>query len=329
MATEQTTGQSGSSGSSGTAVRYRAENAGDWGAPVATDGGQYGTDTFALPDGARLFFRFWQAADATAPVLVFLHGLGAHTGWFIDMGNELHARGLTVYMPDHRGFGRSDGDRGHIRDWHLYPADTSAFLDEVGRRAPGAPLFLLGHSMGGRFALYVAAADAHEGRNRLAGLVLINPWVKEVNRIPARQQLGIGLRGVRGSSRIVDYEYPLSVLTANPEAHQLLQSDPNWVKRQTASFLYQVGLRMAGGLLKQARTVRCPALVLQSEADTSVLIKRGRKMYDVLGSKDKAYKLYPGFAHDFEFEPERSALDEDIARWCVAHAQPPQARAQG
>jgi acylglycerol lipase len=128
---------------------------------------------------------------------------------------------------------------------------------------------------------------------------------------------------------MVAYEYPLSVLTANPEAHELLQSDPNWVKQQSASFLYQVGLRMASGLLKQAKAVRCPALVLQSEADTSVIIKRTRKMYDVLGSKDKAYKTYPGFAHDFEFEPERAALDDDIAQWCAAHAQPPQPRAQG
>jgi len=321
MATEQTTGQPGMSG------KYRVENAGDWGTPIATDGGQYGTDTFALPDGARLFFRFWQGTDATAPVLVLLHGLGAHTGWFIDMGNELHARGLTVYMPDHRGFGHSDGDRGHVRDWRVYPRDTSAFLDEVRRRAPGAPLFLLGHSMGGRFALYVAAADERAGsgrRNRMAGLILVNPWVKEVNRIPPRQQLGIGLGGMRGSPKIVNYEYPLSVLTANPEAHQLLLSDPNWVKQQSASFLYQVGLRMAGGLLKQAKAVRCPALVLQSEADTSVLIHRTRKMYGVLGSKDKAYKIYPGFAHDFEFEPERAVLDDDIAQWCVAHAQPPQ-----
>jgi lysophospholipase len=308
MATEQT------------GTKYRAENAGDWGAPAAADGGQYGTDTFALPDGAKLFYRFWQAADATAPSLVLLHGLGAHTGWFIDMGNELHARGLTIYMPDHRGFGRSDGERGHVRDWRVYPRDTSAFLDEAQRRSPGAPLFALGHSMGGRFMLYVAAEEAQSGRNRLAGLILVNPWVKEVNRIPLGQQVGIGLRGMRGSSRIVNYKYDPANMTTNPEAHQLLQSDPNWVKQQSASFLYQVGLQMAGGVLKQAKAVRCPTLVLQSGADKAILIKRTRKMYDALGAKDKTYKTYPGFAHDFEFEPERAALDADIAAWCASHA---------
>jgi lysophospholipase len=269
-------------------------------------------------------------------VLVLLHGLGAHTGWFIDMGNELHARGLTVYMPDHRGFGRSGGPRGHVRDWRVYPADTSAFLDEVRRRTPGAPLVVLGHSMGARFAVYVAAQDSQDaqdaasappsprgggagGWGRLAGLILINPWVKEVNRIPAHKQVGIGLRGMRGSPAIVDYPYDVATMTANPEAHELLRADPNWVKQQSASFLYQVGLRMAGGLLKQARVVRCPALVLQCDADQSVQIKHTRKLYDALGSKDKTYRTYPGFAHDFEFEPGRAVLDEDIVVWCANH----------
>ena len=44
----------------------------------------------------------------------FMHGLGAHSGWFIDMGNSLNEQGLTVYAIDHRGFGRSGGFRGHM-----------------------------------------------------------------------------------------------------------------------------------------------------------------------------------------------------------------------
>ncbi|HST90518.1 MAG TPA: alpha/beta hydrolase, partial [Ktedonobacterales bacterium] len=86
-----------------TQAMYRPENIGDWSAPRAAPGGAYGTRTLTMPDGAEIFYRYWQAADSTAPALVFLHGLGAHTGWFIDLGNALNALGLTVYMDDHRG----------------------------------------------------------------------------------------------------------------------------------------------------------------------------------------------------------------------------------
>lgn len=302
-----------------TGSKYRSERAGEWGAPTAGPGGEYGTGQLSLGDGVGLFYRYWRASDPTAPVLVLLHGLGAHSGWFIDMGNELAVRGMTVYMPDHRGFGRSDGARGHVRDWRIYPKDTDAFLAEVRRLAPDAPLFVLGHSMGGRFALHVAAADATSGRNQLAGVILVNPWVQEVSKIPLHQQVGIGLGGMRGSRKIVNYEYPVTDMTANPEAHQMLREDPNWVKQQSASFLYQVGLRMSAGLMKLAKTVRCPALVLQSDADKVLVIKKTRKLYELLGSRDKTYKTYPAFAHDFEFEPGRAVLDEDIVVWCANH----------
>src|SRR5262249_8513330 len=110
---------------------YRPEQAGDWGTPRAVAGGVYGTDTLRLVDGTSLYFRYWLAAEPQAPVLVFLHGLGAHTGWFIDFGNELHARGLTVFMDDHRGFGRSEGPRGHVRDARVYARDVASFVDEA------------------------------------------------------------------------------------------------------------------------------------------------------------------------------------------------------
>jgi alpha-beta hydrolase superfamily lysophospholipase len=309
-------------------TKYRGDHAGDWGTPTAD--AAYSTDTYALPDGAKLFFRSWRAADPTTPTLVLMHGLGAHSGWFIDMGNELHTRGLTVYAPDHRGFGRSEGPRGHTRDWRGYPRDVESFLDEVQRRQPGAPLFLLGHSMGGLFAIFVAADDASrvspptsgegaEGRGRLAGVILMNPWIKDTTKLSAGTQAGIALGGLRRSARIVTYPYDVGNMTGNPEAHQLLADDPNWVRSQSASFLFQIGLRMRGQALKRARQVRAPALVLQSEADRVIVQRTVRRCFARLGSQDKTYKTYPGFAHDCEFEPQRAPLDDDIAQWVMAH----------
>lgn len=308
MATEQT------------GSKYRADQIGQWSAPVASEGGEYGEDSLALADGTALFFRFWRSADPAAPALALLHGLGAHSGWFVDMANELHARGLTVYAPDHRSFGRSGGGRGHITDWRIYPQDTLAFLDEVQRRQPGAPLFVLGHSMGARFTLYVAAQDAASGQNRLAGIVLMNPWINDTTKVGLRNVLAIVLRGPRKSSKTVVYDYDVNNMTTNAEAQAMLAADPNWVKHQSASFLYQVGLNMRRKLLDQAKAVRCPALVLQADGDKVVVMKQTRKMYDLLGSGDKTYKTYPGFSHDCEFEPGRAVLDEDVAQWCLAHA---------
>jgi len=303
-----------------TSMMYRVDYAGDWGEPTAAEGGSYGTDTHALPDGAKLFYRYWLAADPRAPTLVLLHGLGAHGGWFIDMGNALNARGLTIFAPDHRGFGRSEGARGHALRWQAYPQDIENLLDAFQARRPGAPLFLLGHSMGGLFAIHVAAEDARSGRNRLAGIVLMNPWIRDTTKLSLGTQLGILFGGRRGSARVVVYPYDVTNMTPNPEADRMLDADPLWVRSQTASFLYQVGLLMRNLVLKRAGEVRAPTLVAQGEADRVVVRQATRLAYERLGSKDKTYKTYPGFCHDCEFEPERAALDDDIAAWTMGHA---------
>ena len=58
-----------------------------------------------------------------------------------------------------------------------------------------------------------------------------------------------------------------------------------------------------------------PALVMQAEADKSVVIGTNRKFYEALVSSDKTWKTYPGYAHDSEFENDRSQLDDDVVTW--------------
>jgi alpha-beta hydrolase superfamily lysophospholipase len=303
-----------------TEVRYDTERIGEWGTPVAAAGGSYTVETVSLPDGAKLHVRVWRAANPSAPTLALLHGLGAHSGWFNDMANSLNAAGLHVYVPDHRGFGRSDGERGHTRDWRGYPADINELLDEIGRREASSKLFALGHSMGGIFVTFAAAEDAKRPTPRLSGIMAMNPWIKDTTSLSLGNTLSVLFGGMRGSSRHVIYPYNTSTMTQNPEAQRLLEADTYWVKTQSASFLYQVGLRMRGQVMARAKEVRTPALVVQGEADRVVVQAATKQYFEALGSADKTYKTYPGYSHDCEFEPDRSALDQDLAAWIHAHS---------
>jgi alpha-beta hydrolase superfamily lysophospholipase len=108
-------------------------------------------------------------------------------------------------------------------------------------------------------------------------------------------------------------------MTTNPDALRMLSEDPYWVRLRTASFYYQIGLRMKGQMLRRARQVRAPALVLQAGADRTVVPAASHKCYLALGSGDKQWKLLPGMAHDSEFEAERGELDDEIAGWIARH----------
>lgn len=302
-----------------TEVRYDVARAGDWGEPNAPGG--YACETLTLRDGTDLFYRTWRAAEVQAPVLVVLHGLGAHTGWFIDLGNALSTRGVTVYADDHRGFGRSGGPRGHVTDYHAYLSDIDELLDEVARREQGRSITVMGHSMGGIFALYAVAADATRSSPRIGGLILLNPWIADTGKVPPLTLVRMLAAGLRGSSRPFAVAGGPDVMTTNDEAVRMLNADSYWVRAESAAFLVQIAVKMRGGVLKQARQVRLPALVLQAELDRSVVPAKSRAAYEALASQDKTYTVLPGYAHDSELEADRSLMDDTIAAWVREHAR--------
>lgn len=301
-----------------TGLKYTAERIGDWGEPASPHEAGYTTDTMTMPDGVTLFYRSWQS-PASAPTLVLLHGLGAHSGWFIDMGNELHARGLTVYAMDHRGFGRSGGPRGHVPSGAIYPRDITHFLQQTRARRSDSPLYILGHSMGGIFALHVAAADAQAAQPLLAGMILLNPWIDNVGAVSPLAVARLLITGGLGSAKPFPVAGGPEAMTTNPEAVTMLTADTYWVRAESAAFLYQI-TRMRMASVAQAKRVRAPALVIQCEQDRSVVPAASRRAFDALASADKTWKTYPDFAHDAEFEPERAVLDDDIAQWIKARS---------
>ncbi|HEX8729573.1 MAG TPA: alpha/beta fold hydrolase, partial [Ktedonobacterales bacterium] len=287
-----------------TQSKYAPERAGDWGVPAAA-AQSYETGAITMSDGVTLFYRHWASA-APAPTLALLHGLGAHTGWFIDMGNELQARGLNVYAVDHRGFGRSEGARGHVTDGGVYLRDLNTFLAQIRMQQPNSPLFILGHSMGAIFALNLAAEDSARTQPTLAGLILMNPWIDDRSKVSPAKVASLLISGRMGSTRPFQTG-DTNTMTTNPEALAMLNDDALWVRAESASFLYHVTM-MRLKAVAQARKTRIPALVIQCEQDLAVVAAASRRAYDALASADKTWKTYANFAHDVEFEPERAIL---------------------
>ena len=107
-------------------------------------------------------------------------------------------------------------------------------------------------------------------------------------------------------------------MTTNPEAVQMLNSDNFWCRKQTASFLFQIFL-MRSAALKKAKLISKPGLVMQAEADKAVVPEASHNLYDTLANNDKTWKTFPGYAHDSEFEADRTRLDDAVVKWITEH----------
>jgi alpha-beta hydrolase superfamily lysophospholipase len=230
------------------------------------------------------------------------------------MGGALAARGLNVWAVDHRGFGRSEGQRGHVTDYRQYVQDVDAVVDAIKAAQLDTKLFVLGHSMGGIFATHYAAAHPE----KLAGVLLLNPWVQDQGKVAIGTQLAVLVRGLAKSPRPYQLAGGPDVMTTNPEAVSMLNADPLWVRAESASFFWQI-LQMRTKQLSLAAKVTLPLLVMQAGQDKSVVASASEDAYRRYGSSDKTWKTYPTYAHDSEFEADRSALDDDIANWIKAH----------
>src|SRR5262249_8446239 len=107
-------------------------------------------------EGVKIFTREWQPEDDPRGVVVISHGLNAHSGLYEWAAQQFTANGLAVYALDHRGRGRSEGERFFVKKFADWTQDLATFIDIVKAREPGLPVFLLGHSAGGVIACVYA-----------------------------------------------------------------------------------------------------------------------------------------------------------------------------
>ncbi len=289
-------------------MRYQEAAQGNWGSMLETATVKVDTEMLPMGDGHKLFLRSWRTDSSD--ILLVLHGLGAHSGWFIDLGNSLAARNLTIYALDHRGFGRSDGPDGHIDNYRTYIQDIASLVTEIQQRHPGARIFVLGHSMGGIFATHFAALHGQ----MLAGVIFLNPWIQDTTQLPLGDTLSILLGGLLKSRRTWRTPGGHENMTANPEAVRMLEADPFWRRSFTATFLVQI-LFMRLAVLKLAKNITIPALVLQATTDKAVRASATRSFYEALGSTDKTWISYDNYYHDTELEDDHTQLDTDIVNW--------------
>ena len=97
-------------------------------------------------------------ASAARPPLVMVHGwmdVGASFQFVVDALHTIEGSDRWIVAPDWRGYGRSESPNADCYWFPDYLGDLDAVLDHV---CPGAPVDLLGHSLGGSVVMHYAGA---------------------------------------------------------------------------------------------------------------------------------------------------------------------------
>src|SRR5829696_9853991 len=121
-------------------------------------------------DGVDISYLRWSSGRSRPwAVVVFLHGIASHGGWFAETAVDLDNRGVAVYAPDRRGSGRSSGPRGHLARYERALDDVDQVVRLVSAEHSGTPTFLAASSWAAKLAVVYVA----QRRAPLAGLMLL------------------------------------------------------------------------------------------------------------------------------------------------------------
>ncbi len=131
-------------------------------------------DYLLSKDGLKLYYRAWLVESPKA-VLCVIHGLGEHSGRYRQLAEFFNAQNISVLAMDNRGHGKSGGKKGHGHGYHLLLSDVEELMKKARAEHTEAPIFLMGHSMGGNF---VGNFILKENVNELTGFILSSPWIK-------------------------------------------------------------------------------------------------------------------------------------------------------
>ena len=126
------------------------------------------------PHGATLALRDWPLPEGALPhaLVLIVHGLGEHSGRYETVAQQLNGWGFAVRSFDLCGHGLSSGAPGSLPDENRLLDDLATVIDRSRAAvAPGLPIVLLGHSLGG----LIAARFVSLKLRAVEGLVLSSP----------------------------------------------------------------------------------------------------------------------------------------------------------
>jgi pimeloyl-ACP methyl ester carboxylesterase len=183
---------------------------------------------FNASDGVKLAY-YCISAPHPAAALIFIHGGGAYGG----SGYQYLAKGLSekynvsVYLPDLRGHGNSEGPRGDAPSANQVLKDLDLFIDVIHGQNPDLLLYLGGHSSGGGLVLnyltnyndtnvtgYIFLAPHFGHKSKTERKNIKHPFAKVKTALFVMNGMSQGKK--YGNAQAVFFNYPENILKETP-----------------------------------------------------------------------------------------------------------------
>jgi acylglycerol lipase len=241
-------------------------------------------------------------------VIIFVHGHGEHIQRYVHWAELFNRENIGFTGVDLPGHGRSDGKRGHIKNYSLFFEMIDVLINECKKTFPGIPVFLYGHSTGGGIVLdYVL-----KRKPVIKGAIVTAPTLRLAFE-PGKAKLGLAaimkkiLPGLVQSTGL-----PVNYLSHDKEVVGKYINDPLVHGKMSVSFFHGF-MRSSSYCLANASELKLPLLLIHG-ADDMICSPSGS--IEFVGKTNMAeLKIWEGSYHELHNEPFKNEVFTFIMKW--------------
>ncbi|KXG44169.1 lysophospholipase [Tepidibacillus infernus] len=274
-------------------------------------------DTYYLgAQRTKLYLRYW-IPDQPKALVILVHGAGEHSGAFSHVAMKALLNQIAFIAPDLRGFGQSEGPRGHVSRFTEYLEDLDILIKLVKIDFQKTPLFLLGHSLGGLIAIrYV-----QEYSNHINGIILSSPAIALKKPLPKSINVLIELFSWLTPDLTVNpFRWYIHLKKISwldpilPKGSMQMLNDPLANKLYTPRWLTEL-LHHGNHAMVKVANITQPTFCLCGKKDPIIDPKMIKSFVDAIPLQDKAYAEIIDGGHCPLYEPYQDQAINLIFRW--------------
>ena len=270
------------------------------------------TSTFDNKSGLKIFTRTWLPEGNTRGVIVIVHGLNSHSGYYQWVADQFTALRYAVYALDLEGRGQSEGERFYVQSIYDYVNEVDQLVDIAKAAFESLPIFVLGHSAGG----VISCLYTLEHQDKINGLICES----FAYQVPAPD---FALTVLKGLSHLAPHLHTIKLknedFSRDASVVELMNNDPLIAHESQPSKTMEQLVIADERLKKEFSLITLPVLILHGTNDKATKYKGSQFFYDNAGASDKTLKLYEGHYHDLLNDIGKEKVMADIQGWVNEH----------
>lgn len=250
-------------------------------------------------------------------IVLAIHGLGGHSGWFARLAEELKHNDIGFYAYDLPGFGtnhnldrsnHSPYTKGHIDSYQEWIDFTERKYQELKLSNPNARVTILGHSLGALIAVNLRSIATGDK------LILSVPGFKGVAATFDLMFMINTARKIIIDKLLFDRDVYVEMPVSEKSKLTPAMTDPLRVGNVTQTLLFEI-VKMRSITKKNIANLNKPVLFIQMEGDKVVDNATQNQYFEIVKSEDKAFKIYSGADHDWIWSDLVKTIAVDMIEW--------------